>query len=263
MGICQSLIIIYPQRPQHSCCHPDLALELTLRTSKPSRKFLPIQSHCLKFYTSKTGKPSCFAACSNITVLPYLTSVHCPSLSPPSQSDAYQVLNVFYKLSSHIHHCGAPHGFLPGLPPSSHTQTPPVTLEPSFCHIPPMFMRLQALHYVEHVGHGGPSAIPTEHMGHGGTLCDPHRARGTWRILCDPLEHMGHGGPSVIPRSMWDTEDPLRSRRSTWDTEDPLRPPRARGTWRTLCDPQASPLVSSLTSPRHELSAAAGSLTDT
>lgn len=35
VGICQSLIIIYPQRSQHSCCHPDLALELILNTSNP------------------------------------------------------------------------------------------------------------------------------------------------------------------------------------------------------------------------------------
>ena len=128
-----------------------------------------------------------FPICTNITVLQYLTSVHCPSLSPPSESDAYQVLYVFYKLSTHIHYHGAPDVLMPGLPPSSHTQTPPVTLESSFCHIPPTFMRLQALHCVEHMGRGGPSAIPVEHVGR----------RGRSAI---PMEHMGHGGPSAIPK---------------------------------------------------------------
>lgn len=121
----------------------------------------------------KLGNHPAFPICTNITVLQYLTSVHCPSLSPPSESDAYQVLYVFYKLSTHIHHHGAPDVLMPGLPPSSHTQTPPVTLESSFCHIPPTFMRLQALHCVEHMGRGGPSAIPMEHVVPGGPSAIP------------------------------------------------------------------------------------------
>ena len=139
--------------------------------------------------------------------------MHCPSLSPPSKSDAYQVLNIFYKLSTHIYHHGAPDGLMPGLLPSSHTQTPPVTLEPSFCHIPPTFMRLQALHCVEHVGRGrtlsnprgargrgGPSAIVVEHVGHRGPLAIPREHVGHRGPSAIPMEHVGCRGPSAIPR---------------------------------------------------------------
>ena len=148
--------------------------------------------------------------------------MHCPSLSPPSESDAYQVLYVFYKLSTHIHHHGAPDVLMPGLPPSPHTQTPPVTLESSFCHIPPTFMRLQALHCVEHVGRGGPSAIPMEHVGLGGPSAIP-------------VEHVGCRGPSAIPMEHRDMEDPLQSPWSTWDSEDPLQSPSFASCFLSVC----------------------------
>ena len=183
--------------------------------------------------------------------------MHCPSLSPPSKSDAYQVLNIFYKLSTHIYHHGAPDGLMPGLLPSSHTQTPPVTLEPSFCHIPPTFMRLQALHCVEHVGRGRTLSNPHGARGMQRTLSNPQGAcgtrrtlsyprgaRGMWRTLCNPRGARGMRRTLCNPRGA----------HGTWRTL--CNPRGACGTWRTLSNPQASPLISSLSAPRHELSVA-------